>query len=93
VNQPTAIAVAEARRAIHEHLTSLPAWDADKVRDALTQFEQVHRDQVLTGAADIADAEGEDLDRAGLHEGAEGARSTAARIRAARAPQEQETAR
>lgn len=46
-------AVAEDRRAIHELLVTLPAWDADAVRDALTRFEQIHRDHVLTEAAEL----------------------------------------
>lgn len=35
----SARAVAEARRAVHETFTSLPAWDADKARESLTRLE------------------------------------------------------
>lgn len=51
--QPAAVAVAEARRDVHELLVTLPAWDADAVRDALTRFEQIHRDHILTEAAEM----------------------------------------
>ena len=37
---PTADAVHEARRDIHESLYALPAWDADKARDQLDLLER-----------------------------------------------------
>lgn len=59
-----------------------------KLPEQVREMLDAYRDQVRTEAADIAAQEGEELDAAGLYEGAEGARAAAARIRAARTGQE-----
>jgi hypothetical protein len=46
--------LAEARRDVHETLTSLPAWDADTARQRIAALEQEVRDQALAEAAEIA---------------------------------------
>jgi hypothetical protein len=50
---PKAIAVAEARRDVHDSLTALSAWAADEVREKVARLEQAierHvRKQVATG--------------------------------------------
>ena len=43
--------VANARRDVHELLVTLPAWDADQVRDRITVLEQAVRSQALAEAA------------------------------------------
>lgn len=41
-----AVALAEARRDIHELLHTLPAWDADKAREKLDKLETAVRQQI-----------------------------------------------